>query len=88
MDWLKLLIRKWYSFWRLERKERTLLVQALVLLPLIAISLKFWGLRRTQTALMRLLPSPVMSSHAEIPQVLTVARMVRVACGYFFSTLR
>ena len=81
MDWLKLVVRKWYSFWKIDRKERTVLLQALGLLPLVAISLKFWGLRRTQNALARLLPTPVISQQSaeRLPQVLATARMVRVA---------
>jgi len=77
-------IRKWYSFWRIEPKQRTLLLQALVLLPLVAICLKFWGLNRTQTAMVRLLPTPVMSQQCveRLPEALATARMVRTAARY------
>lgn len=82
---MKLVIRKWYSFWRIERNERILLLQALGLLPLVAIYLKFWGLNRTQTGLTRLLPTPVMSKQSAewLPQVLATARMVRTAARYY-----
>lgn len=84
MGWLKLLGRKWNSFWRLERSDRTLLLQALVLLPVVAISLKLWGLQQTQTVLAQLLPVreiPIQSSN-QIPQVWTTTRMVRTAARY------
>lgn len=79
------MIRKWYSFWRIEPKQRTLLLQALVLLPLVAISLKFWGLNRTQSGMVRLLPTPVMPQQSVemLPQVLATARMVRTAARYY-----
>jgi hypothetical protein len=82
---LKLVIRKWSSFWRIEPKQRILLLQALVLLPLVALSLKFCGLNRTQTALTFLLPTPFMSQQSveRLPQVLATARMVRTAAQYY-----
>ncbi|MGB3203541.1 MAG: lasso peptide biosynthesis B2 protein [Crinalium sp.] len=79
------MIRKWSSFWRIEPKQRTLLLQALVLLPLVALSLKFCGLNRTQTALSRLLPTLILSQSSDesLPQVLATARMVRTAARYY-----
>ena len=57
MDWLKLAIRKYRSFWGLDGNSRWLLLQGFLLLPLVAVSLKFWGLKRTQAGLSRLLPA-------------------------------
>jgi hypothetical protein len=55
MDWLKLAIRKCRSFWRLDGDDRWLLLQSFLLLLLVAISLKFWGFKRSQAALAKLL---------------------------------
>lgn len=56
MDWLKLAIRKYRSFWGLDGSSRWLLLQGFLLLPLVAASLKFWGVKRAQAGLARLLP--------------------------------
>lgn len=55
MDWLKLAIRKCRSFWRLDGDDRWLLLHSFLLLGFVAISLKFWGFKRTQAALAKLL---------------------------------
>ncbi|MBE9198371.1 MULTISPECIES: lasso peptide biosynthesis B2 protein [unclassified Nodularia (in: cyanobacteria)] len=56
MDWLKLAVRKLRSFWGLDRNSRWLLLQALLFFPLVTLSLKFGGLKRTQSDLVRMLP--------------------------------
>lgn len=48
MDLWKLTIRKYRSFWRLDGDDRWLLLQSFLLLFLVAISLNFWGFKRTQ----------------------------------------
>lgn len=84
MDWLNLLVRKGDTLWRLSRAERWLLLQALGLLPLVAISLKMAGLRRTQSLLSRFIPVTVRPSSGEnlLLPARTTARMVRVATRY------
>lgn len=85
MNWLKLVIRKYLSFWGLDGNSRWLLLQAFLLLPLIAISLKYWGLKRTQAALARLLPPakiPIENSLRHSKIIKTIG-MVRLATSYY-----
>ncbi len=81
---MKLLVRKWYTFWRLEWRSRWLFFQALWLLPVVALSLRIWGFRRTQSTLARLVTAPVMPSPStnQLPQVKNTARMVGLAVRY------
>lgn len=81
--WLRSLIRKGRNWKRLSKTERSLLLQALVLLPLVSLSLQLWGLQRTKTAL-ALLPTQDISlpSAAEAPLVAKTARMVDNATRY------
>lgn len=84
MDWLKLAIRKCRSFWGLDRLQRWLLLQALLLLPLVALSLKWWGVKWTQGGLARLLPAAKMPLWAgdRISKIVQTTRMVRLAVKY------
>ncbi len=92
MNWLKLLIRKSRRIWGLDRNSRWLLLQAFLLLPLIAISLKLWGLKPTQAGLARLLPAakiPVENSvqHPSVAdirhsKIIKTIGMVRLAVRY------
>ena len=93
MGWSNLVIRKGYSFWQLPGSDRLLLLQALLLIPLVAISLKVLGFQRTQSFLTRLAPKSIRataqaSANAPSPdvdllsQVRTTARMVRIAVRY------
>ncbi|MBC6418414.1 MAG: lasso peptide biosynthesis B2 protein [Prochloron sp. SP5CPC1] len=96
MDWLKLGIRKYRSFWGLGRLSRWLLLQALLLLPLVALSLKWGRVKWTQAGLARLLPAAKMPlpnggprSSADpvgtpdrISKVVKTTRMVQLAVKY------
>ncbi|OAD22599.1 hypothetical protein THIOM_001585, partial [Candidatus Thiomargarita nelsonii] len=64
--------------------SRRLLLQAFLLLPLVALSLKFWGVKRTQTGLARLLPATELplSSEVRLPKVVKTIRMVQLAARY------
>ncbi len=83
MDRLKSLIQKWRTWRTLSKQERSLFLQALVLLPFVALSLQLWGLKRTQAALMRL-PQPDLSapSKTQVPLILTTVKMVQIATRY------
>jgi hypothetical protein len=83
MGWFRLLSRKVSTFTHLSSEERSLLLQALVLLPLVALSLRFSGLRLTQY-LLSYLPktSQASLSGSTVSQAWTTARMVRVAVRY------
>lgn len=64
MNLLNLLLRKWSIWVKLSWVEKNLLLQALVWLPLVSLSLKWWGMKRTQFLLMRISPP------LETPQLL------------------
>ncbi len=57
MDWLKLLIHKGQTWNHLSNSERILFLQAFCLIPLVALSLHCFGLRKTQNLMLRLTPS-------------------------------
>jgi hypothetical protein len=84
MGWLKLVSRKFRRVWELDGNSRWLLLQAFVLLPVVALSLKCWGLKRTQTALARLLPATELrlSSEERLPKAVKTIRMVQLAASY------
>jgi hypothetical protein len=75
-----------HKFQRLSWAERWLLVQALFLLPLTAVALRWLGLRRWQAALAGLvrIDEPPVGSQVEtaVQQVQATARMVRAAAWY------
>jgi Transglutaminase-like superfamily len=84
MNWLKLLTRKYQIIFGLSQSERSLLFQALWLLPVVAVFVNIKGLRFTQEMLLRL---PAQSGSAddavaEIDRVWITERMVRVAVRY------
>ena len=83
MSWLKSLVRKGRTWVRLSWKERSLLLEALILLPLVALSLTLWGMRRTQSVLAQLSQQTMLvPSTALLPQVDKTARMVGIAAQY------
>jgi hypothetical protein len=84
MNWLKLLKRKYQIILNLSRRERSLLCQALWLLPIVAILVNLKGLRFSQEMLLRLptRSSSVVDAVAEIDRVWMTERMVRVAVRY------
>jgi Transglutaminase-like superfamily len=81
MTWLRSLIRKYATFVALSGSEKLLLIQALCLLPIVAILLQLKGLRFTQNLLLQL-PHHQQSSDSSETQIWTTVRMVRVAVRY------
>ena len=83
MNWLKLLKRKYQTIFGLSECERSLILQALWLLPVVAILVNFKGMRFTQAILLRL-PTKTCSvlDLPEIDRVWTTVRMVRIAVRY------
>ena len=74
--------RKWTTFRRLSAAERRLFLQAAVLLPLTAGSLRLMGFRRTQSLLERLAPLPPrrrLAGPAAEAQARAAQCMVRLA---------
>jgi hypothetical protein len=84
MGWLKLLVRKSRSFWQLDGNSRRLLLQAFLLLPAVALSLKFRGLGFTQTALARWFKATQLPLSSEERHLIIVRaiRMVQLAARY------
>ncbi len=84
MNSLKLLLRKYHSFFYLDATCRLFLGQAFLLLPFVVICLKFYGLKRTQTTLAQLLPAPkVPLQNEELrPKIWKITRMVELAAKY------
>ncbi|NKB18796.1 MAG: lasso peptide biosynthesis B2 protein [Pseudanabaena sp. CRU_2_10] len=77
------LVSKAGKFVRLSWQERALLLQALVLLPFVALCLHILGMGRTQYALAKLCPHAILQSPESLwPQVETTARMVAIAAHY------
>src|SRR5262249_33444183 len=75
---LKSKAETWHSF---SKSDRTLVVRAMFLLPVVATSLKTLGLRRTQSWLSgNSLWSVVSSTEQTRANVRRVAQMVAVAC--------
>lgn len=73
---------KWRRLRNLSNTERRLLFQALVLLPVTALGLRFLGFRRYQAALMRFPPGKRQAGSQEggaIEQALLAARMIEAA---------
>ncbi len=83
MVYLKSLTRNSLAFWRLAWSERLLLIQAVILLPVLALAVNIGGLRRTRVFLERLAPEPASEvSKEQIEQAATIARLVRIAARY------
>jgi Transglutaminase-like superfamily len=83
MAYFRTLDSKASKFLKLSWHERSLLIQALVLLPFIAMSLHLLGIGRTQYALARLCPQAISPSNEPLClQAETTARMVAIAAHY------
>ena len=82
MTWLKLLARKYRTLLGLTNLERSLLVKALWLLPVVAISLRIQGLRFTQDLLLWLSPSAQSIAEPIEPQIWATVKMVQIAVRY------
>jgi Transglutaminase-like superfamily len=83
MAYFEPLVSKADKFIRLSWQERSLLLQALMLLPFVALSLHLLGMGRTQYVLAKLCPQ-VGSRLPDLqwPQAETTARMVAIAAHY------
>lgn len=81
---MKLLIRKIRSLWQRDAIARKLFVQALLLLPWVALGLKLLGLQRTQRFMGRLFPKAAEPPNPEECRavILTTVRQVRGAVLY------
>ncbi|MEH1906499.1 lasso peptide biosynthesis B2 protein [Nostoc sp.] len=83
MGGLKSLIEKGRIWIKLSNKERSLFLQALVLLPLVALLLRLCGLQRTQAALMLWTESTSSEpSKVQVPLIKATAQMVQSAARY------
>lgn len=78
------LIRKLNSFLNLSFKEQSLLIQALILLPLVHLSLKLKGMKYTQAILTRLSSSVDNKNEKKenLYIVIITAKMVKIASKY------
>jgi Transglutaminase-like superfamily len=82
MTWWKLSIRKCSTILRLSGNERSLLIRAMYLLPVVAIVLQIKGLRFTQDLLLRLLPPAPSLTEPTESEIWATVRMVRIAVRY------
>ncbi|MDB9373324.1 lasso peptide biosynthesis B2 protein [Nodularia sphaerocarpa] len=84
MDSLKLAVRKLRSFWGLDRNSRWLLLQALLFFPLVTLSLKFRGLKRTQSDLVRVFPpGKILLQNSDCScKIIKTISMVQLAARY------
>jgi hypothetical protein len=73
----------WHKFRQLSRLEHWLLLQALLLLPLTALGLRWLGFKRVQSALAGLSPTGDKSAGDEVlMQAYTTAKMVKIGARY------
>jgi hypothetical protein len=76
----------WARVWHLSSTERWVLVQALILLPLTSLTLRFMGLQRWQTTLARLAPVRNSTIKTDEPALLhhgrAIARLVEAAARH------
>ena len=83
MTWLKLLARKYRTLSELSAAERSVLICALWLLPIVAIALRVKGLRFTQDLLVLVFRSRRSNSEPIESQISTTVRMVKTAAKYY-----
>jgi hypothetical protein len=75
-------VNNWRKFWKLTAEERTVLLSALALLPVVRVGLEALGLRRLQQRLAAGRPSSfehARLTQAELVRARRVARLVAVA---------
>jgi hypothetical protein len=83
MDSLRSLIRKGNTWTKFSATERSLFLQAWVLFPYVALSLKFRGMKETQTALScRCATAPSILTDLQECQLRQTVRMVKLAARY------
>jgi len=85
MNRLKLGMRKLSSFWSLDGVVKSLLLQALFWLPVVTLSLKWWGFKSTQARLSQFFP---LTENVEIEdnlvyRVRQVNQAIRLAAKYY-----
>ncbi len=76
---------RWSKFWRLSWQERRLVMQALVVLPLAGVALRWLGLRRCQSVLAQLSSLEGTSSKGReeiLRQARMTAHLVQAAAGH------
>ncbi len=83
MGWLRLLTRKFVTVANLSATERSLLLQALLLLPLVALALQVVGFQKTQALLKRIPEQATLPLPPEISsQPWITVKMVQRAARY------
>jgi hypothetical protein len=83
MSHFGILLNKADKFIRLSRQERSLLLQALIVMPLVSFCVHFLGMGRTQHLLARLCPLEISQSPEVIEdRVDLTVRMVAIAAHY------
>jgi hypothetical protein len=84
MNGLQLGMRKFSSFWSLDGVVKLQILQALFWLPVVTLSLKWWGFKSTQARLCQLLPlrETVETGEDLVYRVLKVNQAVRLAAKY------
>jgi Transglutaminase-like superfamily len=80
---LKLFVRKYNTLSGLSAVERAVLIRALWLLPVVAISLQVKGLRFTQDLLLSTFKPRRSNSEPIESQIWTTVRMVKTAAKYY-----
>ena len=74
------MIRKWQTLVFLSWDDKLLLLQAFLLLPLVALLLQTWGMRRTQSILAWLSYHLISeTSEAKFSQITKTTRIVQIA---------
>lgn len=71
--------QRWAAFQRLSRGERRLLLEAVLLLPLVAVALRWFGLRRTQALLVAKLRREALDTAAQGMPAEAIAAIVAQA---------
>ena len=82
MERWKLVLSKVKTAVNLEGEERSLFLVSYILLPLVDISLRFRGVRRTATTLAKRCPQPEPDKIVELSEVRRVVQMVKLAVKY------
>jgi hypothetical protein len=83
MGYFKFIKSKILTFNALSRQEHLIFFQSLFLLPIIAFSLKLWGMQSTQTFLAQISQKTISSTVATpLPLAKTTSTMVNLAATY------
>jgi len=85
MAWWSCTVSKLRKLRKLSGRERLLLAQAWLLLPVIALCLRLFGLRRCQRVLARCAGAPIQPQHepaVRLASCVTAGHLVRAAARY------